>query len=101
MCVSDWAANHLGHPVGQLLFLIAAALAWFAGASMNALSVALSLIALTLTQMVLNQQRRHDAALHLKLDELIRSQDGARDELAGVEDRSEAEIRAMVSRPAS
>lgn len=51
--------------------------------------------AITLTQMVLNQQKRHDAALHLKIDELIHAMKGARDEIAGIENKSEAELEAL------
>ncbi|MDB5736770.1 MAG: hypothetical protein JWO65_438 [Sphingomonas bacterium] len=48
-----------------------------------------------LTQMVLNQQRRREIALHLKIDELVLSKKGARDEVAGIEHKSEAEIEAL------
>ena len=47
------------------------------------------ILAITLTQMVLNQQRRNELALHLKIDELITALDGARDELAGIETADE------------
>jgi low affinity Fe/Cu permease len=50
---------------------------------------------------VLNQQRSHDAALHAKLDELIRGVEGAREEVAGIEDKSEAEILALKNRLAA
>jgi low affinity Fe/Cu permease len=33
-----------------------------------------------------------DRAMHLKLDELVRAMDGARDELAGIEERPDEEI---------
>jgi low affinity Fe/Cu permease len=42
--------------------------------------------------MVLNQQRRRELALQLKIDELILSKRGARDEVAGIERKTEAEI---------
>ena len=55
----------------------------------NLLTLILSILAITLTQMVLNQQRRNELALHLKIDELITALDGARDELAGIETADE------------
>jgi len=40
-----------------------------------------------------NTQNRDSAALHLKLDEIVRALEGARDDVRGVESRSEPEIR--------
>ena len=60
----------------------------------NLLTLMLSILAITLTQMVLNQQRRSELALHLKIDELITAHDGARDELAGIETADEDTLRA-------
>jgi low affinity Fe/Cu permease len=91
-------ANAAGHPSAQLLVIVFC-LAWLAiGRTANALTLVLSIAAITLTQMVLNQQRVHDAALHAKIDELLRGVDGARDELAGIEEKSEEEILAMKQR---
>lgn len=45
-----------------------------------------------LTQMVLNQQRRRELALQPKIDELILAMKGARDEVVGIERKSEDEI---------
>jgi low affinity Fe/Cu permease len=45
--------------------------------------------------MVLNQQRRRELALQLKIDELILSKRGARDEVAGIEQKTEAEIEKL------
>jgi low affinity Fe/Cu permease len=61
----------------------------------NLLTLILSVLAITLTQMVLNQQRRSEAALHMKIDELILSKRGARDELAGIEHKTEDELNAL------
>ena len=62
----------------------------------------MSVLAITLTQMVLNTQKsreveahKRDVALHAKLDELDLSMQGARDELAGIGDREEEEIEAI------
>jgi low affinity Fe/Cu permease len=42
-----------------------------------------------------NTQNRDSAALHLKLDEVVRVQPEARDEVQGIESRTEEEIREL------
>ena len=94
--VCDFFANLAGHPVA-IVVLIAACLLWLAvkgQPGQNLLTLILSILAITLTQMVLNQQRRSELALHLKIDELITAHDGARDELAGIETADEDTLRA-------
>ena len=94
--VCDFFANLAGHPLA-IIVLIVACLFWlfFKGQpGQNLLTLMLSILAITLTQMVLNQQRRSELALHLKIDELITSHDGARDELAGIETADEDTLRA-------
>jgi low affinity Fe/Cu permease len=56
-------------------------------------------MAITLTQMVLNNQNereadahRRDVAMHAKLDELIAASRKARNDLVGLEERDEEEI---------
>lgn len=61
----------------------------------NTLTLALSVMAITLTQMVLNQQKRSENALHLKIDELIFSMRGARNEMAAIEGLTEDELEAL------
>ncbi len=93
---SDFVANLAGHPLA-ILVLIAACLWWLAAKGQpgqNLLTLILSILAITLTQTVLNQQRRNELALHLKIDELITALDGARDELAGIETADEDTLRA-------
>lgn len=93
--VSDLAA----HPLAQL-GVIAFCVAWFAlGLPTDLLTAALSILAITLSQMVLNRQdereveaHRRDVAMHAKLDELVHASRHARDEMVGIEDQSEEEI---------
>jgi len=100
--LSARVADIAAHPYAQLGFLLLC-LAWFAiGWGVNALTAALSVLAITLTQMVLNQQaareadaHRRDVALHAKLDELILATREARDEIAGVEELEVEEIAAL------
>jgi low affinity Fe/Cu permease len=76
--ISEWVSNLAAHPFVQIGFVIFC-LAWFAlGLETNLLTAALSILAITLTQMVLNRQNereaeahRRDVAMHAKLDELV------------------------------
>jgi low affinity Fe/Cu permease len=100
--ISDWVSKLFAHPyvqVGVILFCVL----WFGfGLRADLLTAALSILAITLTQMVLNGQydreaeaHRRDVAMHAKLDELLISMKGARNELAGIEDLEEAEIEEL------
>jgi low affinity Fe/Cu permease len=95
--VSDFGANLAGHPLSQIVVVVFCALSFLLlGSAVSAgLTLGLSVLAITLTQMVLNQQKRHDAALHLKIDELIHAVTGARDEIMGSEGKSEAELEKL------
>lgn len=97
--ISAWTANLFAHPytqIGVIVFCIS----WFAlKLDTNLLTAALSILAITLTQMVLNSQkerecddRRRDIAMHAKLDELVLAMKGARNEIAGIEDLEEDKI---------
>ncbi|MGU3317469.1 low affinity iron permease family protein [Sphingomonas sp. M6A6_1c] len=71
---------------------------WFlrAGeAGENTLTLILSVASITLTQMVLNGQRRSEQALHLKMDELVYAMQGARNAVAGIETKSAEELEAL------
>ena len=97
--VSEWVSNLFAHPYMQI-GVIAFCISWFVlKLDTNLLTAALSILAITLTQMVLNRQterevddRRRDVAMHAKLDELLIAMTGARDEIAGIEDLEEEEI---------
>ena len=97
--VSEKAADVAAHPFAQV-GLVLICVAWFAFAwPVDWLTAVLSILAITLTQMVLNRQHerekdahRRDVALHAKLDELLIASKRARDELAGIEELEEEEI---------
>lgn len=90
--VSNAVADAAGHPAAQLGVLILCLAWWVAGGSETLLASSVSIGIFILTQMVLNQQRRRELALQLKIDELILSKQGARNEVAGIERKSEDEI---------
>ncbi len=97
--VSDKVSDVFAHPYAQVTFLVVC-IAWFAvGWNVNILTAALSIMAITLTQMVLNSQNereiddhRRDVAMHAKLDELIAASHRAKNEFVAIEDREEEEI---------
>jgi low affinity Fe/Cu permease len=95
--VSAWGANLAGHPFAIVTVAVVCA-AWFViggTAAENTLTLALSVLAITLTQMVLNQQQLSERALHMKIDELVFAMKGARDEIAGIEGKTEEELEAL------
>ena len=100
--ISDWTSKLFAHPymqVGVILFCVV----WFvAGLRADLLTAALSILAITLTQMVLNSQydreaeaHRRDVAMHAKLDELVHAMKGARNEMAGIEELDENTIEEL------
>ena len=96
--MADFAADPFVQ-VGLIVFCAT----WFAlGLPTDLLTAALSILAITLTQMVLNQQKsrsidahRRDVALHAKLDELLLASRKARDEMAGIETLEVSEIEEL------
>lgn len=103
--VSATIADLAADPIAQIALLIFC-ITWFAaGMPVEVLTAALSILAITLTQMVLNKQNerevdahRRDVALHAKLDELVLATSRARDEIAGIEDLEEDEIERLKKR---
>jgi low affinity Fe/Cu permease len=55
-------------------------------------NLAISIVTLLMVLVLQNTQNRDSAALHLKLDEVVRAEPEARDEIRGAESRSAAEI---------
>ena len=105
--LSEKVADISAHPFAQIGLMLLCAL-WFAFAwRVDWLTAGPSILAITLTQMVLNRQNerekvahRRDVALHAKLDELLHASRRARDELAGIEELEEEEIEQLKqSRP--
>jgi low affinity Fe/Cu permease len=101
--LSEAVARLFAHPLMHILVIILCCL-WFAlGLPTDLLTAGLSILAITLAQMVLNGQydreqeaHRRDVAMHAKLDELIRATKRARDEMAGIEEElDETKIREL------
>jgi len=88
-------AGFAGHAAVQLAVLVASVTWLIVGGSEAALASTMTIGGFILTQMVLNQQRRQQDALHLKIDELIRATQGARDEVARAEQQPEHRIEEL------
>jgi low affinity Fe/Cu permease len=103
--VSSRVADAAAEPVSQAALIAFCILWWVSGLPTDVLTATLSILAITLTQMVLNRQRlreeddhRRDVAMHAKLDELLRAEKYARKELAGIEELESEEIAALKRR---
>jgi len=97
--VSAWVSDVFAHPLVQLGFILLCVVWFVSGWPTDLLTAALSIMAITLTQMVLNRQNereldahRRDVAMHAKLDELIVSVTHAHNDMAGIEDLPEEVI---------
>ena len=96
--ISAWTSDVSAHPFAQIAVVIICGL-WFAlGLATEVLTAILSILAITLTQMVLNRQNereldahRRDVAMHAKLDELVIASRRARNEVAGIEEELDEE----------
>ena len=88
--IAGRAADMAGHPAAIVLVAVLCGVGfWVLGAAgENTLTLILSVASITLTQMVLNGQRRSERAMHLKMDELVYAIEGARNEVAGIEAKS-------------
>ena len=100
--VSEGVANAAAHPLCQAALIAFCAMWWALHLPTDILTATLSILAITLTQMVLNRQKlreddahRRDIAMHAKLDELLRAEKFARKELAGIEELETEEIAAL------
>lgn len=106
--ISSFVADAAAQPLCQAGVIAFCILWWATGLPTDVLTATLSILAITLTQMVLNRQklreeddRRRDVAMHAKLDELLRAEKLARKELAGIEELEEEEIAALKLRLAA
>lgn len=97
--LSEKIADVSAHPFAQVGVILLCVVWFLMPWRVDILTATLSILAITLSQMVLNRQQerereahRRDVALHAKLDELLHASRRARDELAGIEELEEEEI---------
>ena len=97
--ISSRASDISANPIAQLAVIVVCG-GWFlVGLQADILTAVLSILAISLSQMVLNRQNereadahRRDVAMHAKIDELVIAMKGARNEMAGIEDLDEEDI---------
>ena len=91
---ATWVARWTGN---QWVFIVAAllVLVGLLTTDMQTTNLAISIVTLLMVLVLQNTQNRHSAALQLKLDEVVRAEPEARDEIRGVESRPEREIREL------
>ncbi|MCD6021856.1 MAG: hypothetical protein K0R20_1566 [Actinomycetia bacterium] len=85
--VARWTGNHWAFLVAAGLVVVSLLL--FGVAITN---IAISMGTLLMVFILQNTQNRDSAALHLKLDEMVRTEPAARDDVRGVESRPAHEI---------
>lgn len=100
--ISGRVADAAAQPLSQAAVIAFCVAWWSSGLPTAELTATLSIMAITLTQMVLNRQKlreedahRRDVAMHAKIDELLRAGKYARKELAGIEELEAEEIAAL------
>jgi low affinity Fe/Cu permease len=89
--VARWTGSHWAFIAAALLVLVG-----LLTTDIQTTNLAISVVTLLMVLALQNTQNRHSAALHLKLDEVVRAEPEARDEIRGVESRPEREIRGLI-----
>lgn len=100
--ISSWVSDVAANPIAQIAVIVVCGLWFVLGLATEVLTAILSILAITLTQMVLNRQNereadahRRDVAMHAKIDELVVAMKGARNEMAGIEELDEEDIQEL------
>jgi low affinity Fe/Cu permease len=88
--VARWTGSHWALSVASVF--VVAGLA-FTGVEVT--NIAISTVTLLMVFVLQNTQNRDSAALHVKLDEIVRVAPEARNEVRGVESKSHDEIREL------
>ena len=88
--VARWTGSHWAFLVAAMIVVVS-----LAAFGIELTNVAISIVTLLMVFVLQNTQNRDSAALHLKLDEIVRAVEGARDDVRGVESKSEPEIREL------
>jgi low affinity Fe/Cu permease len=88
--VARWTGSHWTFAVAAALVLLSLLFT-----SVETTNIAISIVTLLMVFVLQNTQNRDSAALHLKLDEIVRVVPEARDDVRGVESRSKTEIEEL------
>ena len=85
--VAKWIGSHWAFIVAAVLVVVG-----LLTTDVEETNLAISIVTLLMVLVLQNTQNRDSAALHLKLDEVVRAEPEARDEIRGAESRSAREI---------
>jgi low affinity Fe/Cu permease len=85
--VSKWTGSPWAFSIAAVLVVLSLSLV-----GVEITNIAISIMTLLMVFILQNTQNRDSAALHLKLDEVVRVEPDARDDVQGVESKSEEEI---------
>lgn len=85
--VAKWTGSHWAFIIAAALVLVV-----LVATDVATTSLLVSIVTLLMVFVLQNTQNRHSAALHLKLDEMVRAEPDARNEIRGAESKSEREI---------
>ena len=88
--VAKWTGSHWAFLIAAVLVVVS-----LVAFDVELTNIAISVVTLLMVFVLQNTQNRDSAALHLKLDEIVRAEPEARDDVRGVESKSEPEIREL------
>ena len=89
--IARWTGSHWALAVAAFLVVVSLLVT-----DIEITNLAISVMTLLMVFVLQNTQNRDSAALHLKLDEMVRAEPEARDEIRGVESKSHDEIGELV-----
>jgi low affinity Fe/Cu permease len=89
--IAKWTGSHWALVVAAVLVILCLSVT-----DVETTNLAIAIVTLLMVFVLQNTQNRDSAALHLKLDEMVRAEPHARDEIRGVESKSHEEIGELV-----
>jgi len=91
--ISKWTGSHRAIVVAAVLVILCLLVT-----DVETTNLVIAIVTLLMVFVLQNTQNRDSAALHLKLDEMVRAEPHARDEIRGVESKSHDEIGGTCAR---
>jgi low affinity Fe/Cu permease len=88
--VAKWTGSHWAFAIAAVLVVVS-----LLTIGVDETNIGISIATLLMVFILQNTQNRDSAALHLKLDEIVHAEPEAREDVRGVERKSEAEIHGM------